>query len=90
MRLPHEVAEILEGPVVRVDVVVVSNIIPVIAHGGRIKRHQPDHVDAKVLDIIELFRKSDEVAHTILDAVVEGLDVQLIDDGIPIPEGIIL
>jgi hypothetical protein len=73
-----------------VDVAVVGNIIPVIAHGGRIKRHQPDRVDAEVLDIIEFFRKSDEVAHTVLDAIMEGLDVQLIDDGVPIPEGIIL
>jgi hypothetical protein len=70
------------------DVVVVGDVVAIVAHRGGIVGQQPDSVDAKLLDVVELARDAGEIADTVIIAVEEGADVHLIDDGILVPEGI--
>jgi hypothetical protein len=49
----------------------------------------PERGDTEVLDVIELLDQSAKVTDPVVVAVVEGLDVQLVDDGVLVPEGVI-
>ena len=73
--LLHEGAEVLARAVLRVDVVIVGDVIPVVAPGRRIERQQPDRVDAEVLDVLQLAGEALEVAAAVIVAVEEGADV---------------
>ena len=80
--------KIRERSVVRIDVVVIGDVVAVIAQRRRIKGQKPDRGDAQFLEIIELLDQSAKIADAVAVAVVEGLDVQLIDDGVFVPERI--
>lgn len=81
-----EALEILHRPEIGIDVAVVRDVVTVVAAGGRIERQQPQRGDAEILQIAELLRQSSEISDAIVIAVGKGLDVQLIDDGVLVPE----
>jgi hypothetical protein len=68
------------------DVVVVGDVVAVIASRRGVERQQPDGVDAEVLDVVEPLGKAAKVADAVLIAVVEGTDVDLVDDRILVLE----
>ena len=85
MRLRHETLEVVVGAVVRLDPVVVADIVAVIA--GRCgHRHEPDagraevRVDARVavVDVVELLDQAAQVADAVAVAVVEGANEDLV------------
>ena len=55
----------------------------------RIERQQPDRVDAELLDVVELRGQAPEVADAVVVGVEEGLDVQLVDDRVFVPERVV-
>ena len=86
VRLAHEVPEVAARAVLRMDVVVVGNVVAVVLERRRIERHQPDGVDAEVFDVVELRGEPAEVADAVVVGVEERLDVQLVDDRVLVPE----
>ena len=81
-----EAPEILHRAEIGIDVAVVGDVVAVVAAGRGIERQQPQRGDAEILQIAELFGQPGKVADAVIVAVGEGLDVQLIDDGVLVPE----
>ncbi len=90
MRLFHERMSVGERAVHRVDVGVVRNVIAVIASRRRVEGQQPDRVDAKVLQVGELFEQPAKVAAAVAVAVLESAHVQLVDQRVLVPERIVV
>src|SRR3954465_6820660 len=88
MRLGDEEPEVLPGAVLRVDVVVVGNVIPVILAGGRIKRQQPDGIHPELLDVIQLLGEPREIAYAVIVGVEKRSDVHLINNSVLVPKRI--
>src|SRR5690606_2090191 len=65
-------------------------VVAVVAHRRGIERHQPDGVDAQVLDVVQPAGQPAEVADAIVVAVEERLDVGLVDDGVLEPKRIVV
>src|SRR5262249_1036318 len=86
MRGSQECLKVLHRPIARMYVQVVGDIVAVVTKGRRIKRKEPDASYAEVLEIIEFADEALKVADAIVVRIGEGPDVQLIDDGILIPE----
>src|SRR5260370_40707229 len=84
--LLHEAAKVLHGPEIGVDVAVVGDVVTVVAAGRGIERQQPKRGDAEILQVVELFRQSDEVADAVAVAVGKSLDMELVDDGVLEPQ----
>ena len=80
--------EIGERSVVRVYVVIVGDVVAIIAQGRGIKGQQPESGHAQLLEVIELFDQAAKIADAISIAVMEGLNVQLVDYGVLVPERI--
>ena len=74
-RLGH-VAEVAEA---RVDAEVVADVVAVVLVGRRVERHQPDAGGAEVGDVVDVVDQAVEV-------VVEGLDVEAVDDRVLPPQ----
>ena len=85
-RLDDEAPEILHRPEIGIDRAVVGDVIAVVAAGRWIERQQPQRRDAQILQIAELFGQPGEIADAVIVAVGKSLDVQLIDDGVLVPE----
>ena len=66
---------------------VVGDVVAVVAQGRREERQQPDAGDAQILQVVELLDQALEIADAVVVAVVERLDVQLVDDGVFVPRG---
>ncbi|MNX75929.1 hypothetical protein D3C86_1074200 [compost metagenome] len=83
--LLHEALEVVEGPQVRVDVLVVRDVVAVVPQRRGIHGQDPDAVDPQVLDVVEPARQPDEVAQPVPVAVLEGSDRDLVEDGVLVP-----
>ena len=81
-----EAAEILHRAEIGIDVAVVGDVVAVVAAGRGIERQQPERGDAEILQIVELLGQPGEIADAVIVAVDERLDVQLVDDGVLVPE----
>jgi hypothetical protein len=71
------------------DVSVVGNIITVISKRRRVKRKQPNCGDPQVLEIVQLLGQPPEVPHTVSVAIVKRPNVDLVYNGVFVPEGVI-
>ena len=80
--------EIREGSEVRIDIVVIRDVIAIIVHGRGIKRQQPDGGHAQLLEIVELLDQTAKIADPIAVAVVKGLHMQFVDDCVLVPKRI--
>src|SRR2546423_2172158 len=70
MRRGNERLEVVVRAVVRLDLVVVRDVVPVITRRlGH--RHEPDAVGAKAGDVVELLRQSAQIADAVTVRVVE-------------------
>jgi hypothetical protein len=83
--LAQEFAEIAQGPVIGVDAEIVGDIVTVVPQGRRVKGEDPDGRDSQVFQVGEFFEQAPEIADAIPAAVVEALDVDLVDDRVPVP-----
>ena len=81
-----EALEILHRPEIGVDVAVVGDVVAVVAARRGIERQQPQRGDAEILQISQLLGQPGKIADAVIVAVGERLDVQLIDDGVLVPE----
>ena len=64
--LPDQLVEIFQGSVLRVDVVVIGDVIAVILLRGGIERGDPDGINAEALEVVQPGSNAWQVA----DAVV--------------------
>ncbi len=81
--------EIPKGAVGGIDVAVVGDIVAVVAQRTRAKRHQPDGGDPQVLQVVELSGEALKITDAVIGAVEKAFDMQLVNDGVLEPEGIV-
>ena len=81
--------EKLQVTVLRVDVIVVGNVVPVVRLGRRVDGREPDGVAPEALDVVEFFHDAPEVADAVAVAVLEGAAPDLIDDEVLVPAVIV-
>jgi hypothetical protein len=65
----------------RINIAIVGDIIPKIAHRAGEEGRQPYSVNAKLHDMIELLRDTSKIADAITVRVEEGARIDLIEDG---------
>src|SRR5579875_3513067 len=70
----------------RMDVLVVGDVVAVVAQRRGIERQQPQRRDPEILQVVELLPQAAEVADAVVIGIEEGLDVQLVDDRVLVPE----
>ena len=80
VRLVDEVAEVVDRPVVGVDVVEVGDVVAAVAQRRRVERQQPHAVDAEPLQVVELVGEPAEVAGPVVVPVEERAQVDLVED----------
>jgi hypothetical protein len=66
---------------------VIGYVIAVVAQWGRKKRHQPDGIAAKFLNVVQTLRQTLKIADAIPVGVIKRPNVYLVDDGIFVPAG---
>ena len=86
----QEILEIAQGAVGGMNLAEIRDVVTVVLPGGREERQQPDCGYAKILKVIQLFRQAPEVTHSVCIAVVESAYVRFVNNGVFVPEGIIL
>ncbi len=86
--LAQEHPEIAERAVIRMDSLVVSDVVAVVLQRRGIERQQPQGADAQVLQIVELARQPAKIADAVGISVKESPDVKLVDDRVPVPQRI--
>ena len=84
----HEGLDVVDRPVVRVDLVVVGDVVAAVAQRAGVHRQQPDDVDPQPLQVVELLGQAAEVARAVGVAVEEPAQVDLVEDGRLEPDGI--
>jgi hypothetical protein len=81
----EELLEVLDRTVRGMDRVEVRDVVPVVPERRRVHRQDPQAVDAELLDVVEALGQSREVADPVAVAVLVGLDVDLVEDGVLVP-----
>ena len=89
VRGADECLEVVERAVAGMDAAIVGDVVAVVFERRGEKGQQPDARDAERLHVIELLREALEVADAVVVAVEEGLDVDLIDDRVFVPERVV-
>ena len=64
------------------DRAIVGDVVAVVCVGRLEDRTHPDHVDAELLQVVELARDAAEVADAVTVAVLEAARINLVDDGV--------
>src|SRR5579871_4575415 len=77
----HEPIEILVRPEAGVYRPVVADVVAEIPHGRGKERRDPNAIDAKARDIIQLLGNAREIADAVAVAVPETARVDVVDDG---------
>ncbi len=89
VRRRHEAAEVAHGAVGGIDRGVVGDVVAVVAQRRGVERQQPDGGDAELVQIIELLHQAGEIPDPVIVGIEERLDVQLVDDGVLVPEPVV-
>ena len=84
----EESFEVVDGAVAGVDIDVVGDVVAVVAERRGEEGEQPEAGDAEVLEVVEAGDEAGEVADAVAVGVLKGADVQLVDDGVFVPEGV--
>ncbi len=87
--LVQENLEVLDRAVGGMDAGVVGDVVAVVAPGGGIERQDPDRRHPQVAQVVELGGQPLEVAAAVAVRVEEGPHVDLVDDGVLVPERIV-
>ena len=86
--LVHQALEVRERAVVRVDRVVVRDVVAVVLQGRGVVGQEPQAGDAQVLQVRQLLDEAGDVPVPIRVRVIERADVQFVDDCLLVPERI--
>jgi hypothetical protein len=89
VRLVQAELEILQGAVGGVDRGVVGDVVAVVAPGGGVERQQPDGGHPEVAQVVEPEVEPLEIPPAVAVRVEEGPHVDLVDDRVLVPEGIV-
>ena len=84
----EEELEVFDGAVAGVNGGVVGDVVAVVAQGRGEEREKPEAGDAQVLEVVETGDETGEVADAVRVRVLEGADVQFVDDCVFVPEWI--
>ena len=90
MGFPQELLEVLQGAHTRMDVRVVGDVVAVVLERRRAEGQQPQGGDAEIPEIVQTLGQTPEVADAVAVAVLEGSDAKLVEDGVLVPEGLVL
>jgi hypothetical protein len=85
--LEAEVGEVAEAAEAGIDGVVVGDVVAVVEVGRGMEGLQPDAVHPQVLQVVDALGQAREVADPVAVRVHEGLDVEIVDDGVLVPHG---
>src|SRR5579864_6126016 len=85
----EEELEIVQRSVFRMHRAVIRNVVSIVTKRGREERHQPDGVDAQLLQIVELLRQSAEISVAVAATVKKSANVDLVDDRVLIPKRVL-
>src|ERR1700759_5334188 len=88
MGFRDEQFEVLAGAVLRVDVVIIGDVVAVILTRRWVERQQPDGVDPEILDVIQLSGETGEVTNAVIITIEERAYVYLVDDRVFVPKRI--
>ena len=80
--------EIVECPVAGMDGIVVGDVVAVVAQRRWEERHEPERVNAELLQVVEPLRQANEVADAVSIAVLKRSNVHLVYDGVSVPKGV--
>src|SRR5215207_5210855 len=69
---------------------VIGDVVAVVLERGREERQDPDAGNAELLEVVQLLDQPPKVADAIAIAVVEGTDVELVDDCVLVPERVVV
>ena len=83
--LVQELGEVAEAADVRVDAVEVGDVVAVVAVGCRVDGVEPDAGDAQAGQVVEPRDQAGQVTDPVAVRVLEGLDVEAVDDGLLVP-----
>ena len=79
---PLEGAQVAVGGV---DAGEVRDVVAVVAQRRRVEGQQPHRRDAQVAQVVEALQQPREVADAVAVAIRERLDVEFVDDRVPVP-----
>ncbi len=77
-----QAVEIRKGAEARIDVAIVSDVVPEIRHGRRIDRRYPNGVDSELDEMIEPSLDTAKVADAIAVRVLKRAGIDLVDDAL--------
>ena len=80
MRGLDQLAYVVDGAVVGMDLGEVRDVVAPVAQGRLVERQQPDAVDSEPLQVVELVGQPAEVARAVAVGVEEAADVDLVED----------
>jgi hypothetical protein len=87
--LGHEFLEVLDGAKLREDLTVVGNVVAAVIQGRTIERRKPESINAQPFEIVQLANEAWDVAHPVAIGVIKGPNHHLIEDGPPVPLGVV-
>ena len=74
-----------EVAVIGIDISIIRDVVSGVLERGRHDGHEPDGVDAEVLQVVELRREPREIADAVAVRVLERAHVHLVKHGVSIP-----
>src|SRR5579884_737710 len=83
--LRYEPVEIRKHPILRIDIDVIRNVVAEIDLRRWVERRDPDGVDAKLLEVIEMLPNTVQVADAVAVRVGKAARIDLVDDGVAPP-----
>ena len=89
LRFGDETVEVGEGAVLGVDVFVVGDVVAEVDLWRGVHGRDPDGVDAELLEVVEALGDAVEVADAVAVGVLEGARVDLVDDCVLPPGGVV-
>ena len=84
--LTSEADKVARSAKVRINSVIVQNIVSLVSIWTGVKRHQPNAVGAQIRDMIEAMSQAGEIAKAVAIRIHEGLHVNAINNRILVPE----
>ena len=90
VRGADERLEVAQRAVARMHVPIVGDVVAVVLQRRGEKGEQPEAGDPEALQVVELLRQPVKVAAAVVVRVEERFDVRLVDDGVLVPERIVL
>jgi predicted LPLAT superfamily acyltransferase len=89
MGLGDKALHIGEGAVVRVHGFVRGDVVTIVAPWRGVERQQPEGIDPKLGDVVELGDQAGEITDAVVVRIEEGLDVHLVDDRVLVPQRVV-